>query len=324
MKIQIQRQRLQQLNHPKHHSNGGGQAAVYHQDSKSSYNQLAGAKEEGPDQRKEEVVSPNNSYNKDQGNQRGSQNQATGEAPLGAGQRGNPAHSPEPKETNTKWKKVQIIMHSYYEKPITSNKVIMEKTAHPLKQKITTLSQEVVRRMRNTSRKVVLQERLEILQKFIQKMKQSGYGEKLRREVVKAGLKGYYKMIKREILGNRRVNRDQKVGRRERDIKAVVGSSTWFKGSNRVDTTDQVSSTEPSKQPTNDPNHKKRQNQDQDSDSTQQQYRTKQGRQRNSKRIRRATGNRQTRRGENWEDGTEATLFLPHTPHSKLARAVQH
>ena len=81
----------------------------------------------------------------------------------------------EDKMKTRKLIKKQVVMHSYYEKPVTSKMVMMSKIAHPQKQKITTLFQDVVRRMRNTSRKVLTQERIKIHQMFIKNMKENGY-----------------------------------------------------------------------------------------------------------------------------------------------------
>ena len=64
----------------------------------------------------------------------------------------------------------QILLHSYYEKKATSRFVMMNSSAMPQQQKITTLVQETIRRMRNTSRRVVTSERTKILQKFLWKL----------------------------------------------------------------------------------------------------------------------------------------------------------
>ena len=73
----------------------------------------------------------------------------------------------------------EVIKHCYYEKPITSPKprVIMEQSALPARTKITVLTQEVVRRMRNTSLSVQISERINILDKLMVKMRRSGYDQ---------------------------------------------------------------------------------------------------------------------------------------------------
>ena len=43
------------------------------------------------------------------------------------------------------------IQHKFYEKPCASNMVLEERSAQPLRIKVNTLSQEVIRRLRNTA-----------------------------------------------------------------------------------------------------------------------------------------------------------------------------
>ena len=50
------------------------------------------------------------------------------------------------------------ILHSFYEKGMASNKVIMARSAQSQKTKISTLSQEIVRRLKNTARGVGVEE----------------------------------------------------------------------------------------------------------------------------------------------------------------------
>ena len=64
------------------------------------------------------------------------------------------------------------VVHSFYEIPMVSDKVIMADSAQPNHVKIATLSQEVVRRMKNVSRdsKTQKEERLSVLNCFMVKM----------------------------------------------------------------------------------------------------------------------------------------------------------
>ena len=61
----------------------------------------------------------------------------------------------------------KTIIHGFYEKPMTSNLVILAKSATPQNGKMATLSQEIIRRMRNTSRRAPLEERIKYLNKFM-------------------------------------------------------------------------------------------------------------------------------------------------------------
>ena len=64
---------------------------------------------------------------------------------------------------------------SFFEKTMNSWFVILEKSAMSYKAKFSILSQEVIRRMLNTQDKINQMERMEILDKFSEKMLRSGY-----------------------------------------------------------------------------------------------------------------------------------------------------
>ena len=68
--------------------------------------------------------------------------------------------------------------------------------------KMVSLSQEVVRRMRNTSEWIGSSERIEVINKFCQKLATSGYGREQIGRIITAGLKGYEKALQRHKLGN--------------------------------------------------------------------------------------------------------------------------
>ena len=85
----------------------------------------------------------------------------------------------------------EVLRHSYYEKPITSKKMMMEKSAHPMRSKMAVLSQEVIRRMRNTSLKLPMSERIRILDQMMIKLRASGYNESQRYEILYSGMLGY-------------------------------------------------------------------------------------------------------------------------------------
>ena len=69
-------------------------------------------------------------------------------------------------ENNTLW--------SFYSKPMACNYVIQRESAMPENIKITTLNQEVIRRMVNTSEMVDEETRIRILDDFAQKIVNSG------------------------------------------------------------------------------------------------------------------------------------------------------
>ena len=83
--------------------------------------------------------------------------------------------------------------------------------------------------MRNTSSSVGKSRRAEILSNFMKKMKRSGYCRKTRRNVLLAGLKGYFRMVKEEEAGGRKVNRPRWEGASSRRLKKLGAKANWFK-----------------------------------------------------------------------------------------------
>ena len=123
----------------------------------------------------------------------------------------------------------ESLLYSYYEKPITSPLVIMEKSALPASNKMTVLAQEVVRRLRNTAVSLPIQEKIKIMDKMMIKLRESGYDERQRKEILYSGVMGYCRMMERERLHGRRVNRPREEGAEERRVRKLIGDSTWFK-----------------------------------------------------------------------------------------------
>ena len=84
----------------------------------------------------------------------------------------------------------QRLLHEYYEKPVTSDLVVMAQFALPTRTKMTVLSQEIIRMMRNTAKGEKVEEKAKILTGLMKKMAKSGYAEKERKDVLRSGLDG--------------------------------------------------------------------------------------------------------------------------------------
>ena len=72
------------------------------------------------------------------------------------------------------------IKYRFYEKPMVSKIVLMERSSLPIKTKIQILVQEVVRRKRNTHPGERKEEVEEIMSRFMMKLKMSGYSKENR------------------------------------------------------------------------------------------------------------------------------------------------
>ena len=107
------------------------------------------------------------------------------------------------------WVKCGKVMFEHYRKPMANPLVMMECSAMPVKVKRTTLTQEVIRIHKNTSKELQTELVVNHLNKFSAMMKASGYTEMFRFEVIKSGVKGYEKMKKIEEEGGQPVNRSR-------------------------------------------------------------------------------------------------------------------
>ena len=81
-------------------------------------------------------------------------------------------------------------MFMFYSKPMASNMVIQRRSAMPENMKISTLNQDVIRRMANTSEDLNDSIRLEVIDDFAQKIINSGYALPQTRKIIVGGLEG--------------------------------------------------------------------------------------------------------------------------------------
>ena len=81
------------------------------------------------------------------------------------------------------------VMHGFFEKTMSTNLMVEAGSALSREVKLATLSEEVARRLRNTSLKLDSTQRLEILEKACIKMKTSGHTEEFIRLAVEQGIR---------------------------------------------------------------------------------------------------------------------------------------
>ena len=93
-----------------------------------------------------------------------------------------------------------------------------------------TLSQEVIRRMKNKSQRVCGTVRSEILTDFMRKLQTSGHLEEFQNCVV-AALIGYFKMVKNEAEGLGPVNRQRgtRPNRKKKRLGKLREKGSWYK-----------------------------------------------------------------------------------------------
>ena len=89
------------------------------------------------------------------------------------------------------WLVAGIILHSYFEKPMRTPFVVMKRSAMGEQQRISILSNELIRRLSNVETSVVDEEMPKIIEHYISQLKTSGYERSQAREVICSGVVGW-------------------------------------------------------------------------------------------------------------------------------------
>ena len=96
----------------------------------------------------------------------------------------------------------RMIMYEHFEKTMASNLLVEAKSALSMEVKQATISEEMARRLRNTSLRLDPARRLEILERACVKMKTSGHSEEVIRQAVEQGIRAFDAKVKRSRLDN--------------------------------------------------------------------------------------------------------------------------
>ena len=124
----------------------------------------------------------------------------------------------------------QKILYSFYEKPMKSLFVMMRASAVSDSTKRSALTQEAVRRFRNTHEDVPKEEVAEIFNKFSVKMKNSGYTAKFRGEVIHAGDLAFKEQKKLDSRGEKVMFRSRNFNKAARK-RAKANNRDWWRKS---------------------------------------------------------------------------------------------
>ena len=88
-----------------------------------------------------------------------------------------------------------MIVYIFYQKPMASSMVIQRRSAMPENMRVSTLNQEMIRRMLNTSERLGIEWRLTIVDDYAQKLTNSGYDLAYTRKIIIGGLTGYERKL---------------------------------------------------------------------------------------------------------------------------------
>ena len=116
----------------------------------------------------------------------------------------------------------------FYAKPMAPSTIILESSAQPLGQKHTTLTQELIRRLLNCRKELGCDIKQKHLNRYMQSLKNSGYSESFRAEILKSGLAGYDKILTADRLGQRPLYRLKKWRTSSRRLDKHSNKKNWL------------------------------------------------------------------------------------------------
>ena len=114
------------------------------------------------------------------------------------------------------------ILYCHYRKPMCNSRLILARSALPTKTKMTTAVCEGLRILHNTSSSLGWDFAASELSDLALRLKQSGYSERFRGEVIRSAIIGHERKVERESIGGRPVHRPKNWERHERDSKKKI------------------------------------------------------------------------------------------------------
>ena len=131
------------------------------------------------------------------------------------------------------------ILYQYYEKPMVPDMVLHKRSAMPEGTRRSTLNQELIRRMVNTSELVANDHRVKVVDDYTQKLINSEYSVEQARQIVIGGLKGYERLLSlSKDTGNSRWKPLHLAAgwnsRNRRNVK-LRSKTSWYKGKPEVE-----------------------------------------------------------------------------------------
>ena len=122
----------------------------------------------------------------------------------------------------------RIILYQHYEKNVSRKTVLNAKSAHSAACKRGVHTQEIIRRLLNTSIRLKWEEEAApIITEYMRRMKQAGYGEKYRLEVLKHALNIYDQKWEDHRKGKRPIFRPAEWKREERKEEKKRKKLSW-------------------------------------------------------------------------------------------------
>ena len=127
------------------------------------------------------------------------------------------------------WIEQGLIHHTYYEKEMRTQLMVMRQSSMAERQKMDILSNELVRRISNVGESIGQEEVDKIIDHFTQQLVNSGYERRQVYEIITSGLKGFENKKYRRIKARERFYRRAVDTLEERTMKKLTEKTNWFK-----------------------------------------------------------------------------------------------
>ena len=121
------------------------------------------------------------------------------------------------------------VLYRFYEKPTSSNITVQRRTAMAEDAKVQIVSNDLVRRLLNTSEELGEEYRLRVVNDYTQKLANSGYKREQLKRIIANGIKGYEARKRRSIVEGRKLHRTSVDSQGARTRRKLLARTTWFK-----------------------------------------------------------------------------------------------
>ena len=120
------------------------------------------------------------------------------------------------------------IEFEFFEKPTNNPRVILSNSAMSFSQKRTILTQECLRRLRNTKIELGVEVQKIHLDRYMLKLKNSGYSQKFRTEILNSAFKAFQKMKDDDKSGIKPMYRSREWNQEERTLMKAKKKVNWW------------------------------------------------------------------------------------------------
>merc|ERR1712215_569228 len=121
------------------------------------------------------------------------------------------------------------IQYRLYRKPMATDLVTWDHSAHSLNSKIATLTQDVYRIMSNCSHETTVDERSAHLEEFTRRLRLSHYPPSIMAKIISNGVVTYKRALEREKRKERNLHRLGEEELVERKLRKISLKENWFR-----------------------------------------------------------------------------------------------